>query len=35
MTTLNIRRALPTDVPEIHQLIVDLAVYEKEPDAGP
>jgi GNAT superfamily N-acetyltransferase len=33
MTTLNIRRALPTDVPEIHQLIVDLAVYEKEPDA--
>lgn len=33
MTELNIRRALPSDVSEIHRMIVDLAVYEKEPDA--
>lgn len=28
-----IRAATPTDIPVIRQLIVDLAVYEKEPDA--
>lgn len=28
-----IRSAVPEDVPEIVQLIVELAVYEKEPDA--
>ncbi|MDP5226118.1 MULTISPECIES: GNAT family N-acetyltransferase [Arthrobacter] len=28
-----IREASRADVPEIHQMIVDLAVYEKEPDA--
>lgn len=33
MTNLNIRRALPSDVEKLHKLIVDLAVYEKEPDA--
>lgn len=33
MPPLTIRPALPSDVARIHQLIVDLAVYEKEPDA--
>ncbi|MBC7522682.1 MAG: GNAT family N-acetyltransferase [Sandarakinorhabdus sp.] len=28
-----IRAATPADIPVIHQLIVDLAVYEREPDA--
>jgi GNAT superfamily N-acetyltransferase len=28
-----IRSATPADVPAIHRLIVELAVYEKEPDA--
>lgn len=28
-----IREAAPTDVPAIHDMIVELAVYEKEPDA--
>jgi len=33
MTKLTIRQALPSDVAKIHELIVDLAIYEKEPDA--
>lgn len=28
-----IRRAVAADVPVIHQMIIDLAVYEREPDA--
>ena len=28
-----IRAATPADIPAIHQLIVELAIYEKEPDA--
>ena len=28
-----IRQATPADVPAIHQLIVELAIYEREPDA--
>jgi GNAT superfamily N-acetyltransferase len=28
-----IREATPADVPAIHQLIIELAIYEKEPDA--
>ncbi len=28
-----IRAATPTDIPAIHRLIVELAIYEKEPDA--
>lgn len=32
-TTPQIRAALPQDVPAIHALIVELAVYEREPDA--
>ncbi|WP_310474815.1 GNAT family N-acetyltransferase [Sandarakinorhabdus sp.] len=28
-----IRFATPADIPAIHQLIVELAIYEKEPDA--
>ncbi|GAB5412464.1 MAG: GNAT family N-acetyltransferase [Congregibacter sp.] len=30
---LTIRSASPSDVPRIHELIVGLAVYEREPDA--
>ncbi|MFI8597096.1 GNAT family N-acetyltransferase [Rothia koreensis] len=33
MSSPTIRSAVPEDVPEIVQLIVELAVYEKEPDA--
>jgi len=33
MATFHIRKATPEDVHDILQLIVDLAVYEKEPDA--
>ena len=33
MNDLLIRNAEPRDVPAIRQLVVDLAVYEKEPDA--
>ena len=33
MSELRIREATPDDVAPIHQFIVDLAVYEKEPDA--
>lgn len=32
MSSPTIRSAVPEDVPEIVQLIVELAVYEKEPD---
>ena len=28
-----IRAATPADIPTIHQLVVELAIYEKEPDA--
>ena len=28
-----IRAATPADIPAIHRLIVELAIYEKEPDA--
>ena len=28
-----IRAAIPADIPAIHRLIVELAIYEKEPDA--
>jgi len=31
--TFEIREATPADVPAIHQLIIELAIYEKEPDA--
>lgn len=31
--SFEIREAIPADVPAIHQLVIDLAVYEKEPDA--
>ncbi len=31
--TFQIREATPADVPAIHQLIIELAIYEKEPDA--
>lgn len=30
---MEIRRALPTDVEAMHEMIVELAVYEKEPEA--
>lgn len=33
-TSLSIREAVPSDVPEILALIRDLAVFEKEPDAA-
>ena len=33
MVTLNVRAAVPEDVPQILQLITDLAIYEKAPDA--
>lgn len=31
--TVTVRPATPADVAEIHRLIVDLAIYEREPDA--
>ncbi len=31
--TFQIREATPADIPAIHQLIIELAIYEKEPDA--
>ena len=31
--SFEIREATPADVPAIHQLVIDLAIYEKEPDA--
>ncbi|WP_164156708.1 GNAT family N-acetyltransferase [Sandarakinorhabdus rubra] len=31
--THSIRPATPADIPAIHRLIVELAIYEKEPDA--
>ncbi|MFM1786176.1 MAG: hypothetical protein RL228_126, partial [Actinomycetota bacterium] len=31
--TFQIREAKPADIPAIHQLIIELAIYEKEPDA--
>jgi GNAT superfamily N-acetyltransferase len=34
ITGLQIREAVPADVPEILALIRDLAIYEKEPDAA-
>ena len=33
MSSTVIRFATPADVPAIHQLIIELAIYEKEPDA--
>lgn len=30
---MEIRKATPADIPAIHNLVVELAVYEKEPDA--
>lgn len=33
MSDLMIRAATPSDIPAIHRLIVELAIYEKEPDA--
>ena len=33
MPEIEIRRAVPEDVPEIYALIKELAVYEREPDA--
>jgi GNAT superfamily N-acetyltransferase len=33
MAAAMIRAATPSDIPAIHRLIVELAVYEKEPDA--
>ncbi len=33
MSTLNIRPAEPSDAAQIRRFVVDLAVYEKEPDA--
>jgi GNAT superfamily N-acetyltransferase len=33
MPFLMIRPATPADIPAIHRLIVELAIYEKEPDA--
>ena len=33
MATLSVRAAVPEDVPRILQLITDLAIYEKAPDA--
>lgn len=33
MATLSVRAAAPEDVPQILQLITDLAIYEKAPDA--
>ncbi len=32
MPAINIRKATPTDMPAVHQLIYELAVYEKEGD---
>ena len=31
--SFQIREATPADIPAIHQLIIELAIYEKEPDA--
>ncbi|MFZ1287862.1 MAG: GNAT family N-acetyltransferase [Candidatus Phosphoribacter sp.] len=33
MTSVRVREAIPADCPAIHELIVALAVYEREPDA--
>ena len=33
METLKIRKAISSDVKDIIRLLVELAVYEKEPDA--
>lgn len=33
MSLHHIRAATPADIPAIHRLIVELAIYEKEPDA--
>ncbi len=33
MAAAMIRAATPADIPAIHRLIVELAIYEKEPDA--
>ena len=33
MTTFSIRPATPADVKHIHAMIIELAIYEKEPDA--
>jgi len=33
MTNINIRPGTISDVPAVHQLVVELAIYEKEPDA--
>lgn len=33
MPEINIRKATAQDMPAIHSLIVELAIYEKEPDA--
>jgi GNAT superfamily N-acetyltransferase len=33
MTDHRIRPATPADIPAIHRLIVELAIYEREPDA--
>ena len=33
LESYSIRPALPTDIPSIQRLIIELAIYEKEPDA--